>query len=281
LQAVIVLFKQIQQAGIPHIYQQANCHNIAHYVCLIAQAQGVSLAKIWAFSPSVYTATDPSSITFDDKFQLSPTGKIDWGYHVAPILFVQEGVVITAMAIDLVLFPEGPVPYQEWLEQLQTEKLIYLLMDKEWYSFNTLYPGNSEIDLIQINTDEIEAPNIILPEWFANTCVTDFFKYEDTSKEEGWLEMGLAINDTASIFYEKEIEPILNDPSKAALLNDYRILVGNVLNFETVFRNYMYNYEMDEFFYSKHLEIIERYRILFTEKCLKWKQKLADLETRL
>ncbi len=275
------MFEQIQKAGIPYIYQQANCHNIAHYICLLAQDQGISLAKIWAFAPSVYTATDPSSITFDDKFQLSPTGKIDWGYHVAPLLFVQEGDVITAMTIDLVLFPNEPVPYQKWLDQLKTEKLIYLLMDKEWYSFNTLYPGNPETDLMHINTDETDPPNMILPDWFANTCVTDFFKYEDTSKDEGWLEMGLAINDTASIFYQNEIEPILNNPSKSLLLNDYRILVGNVLNFETVFRNYMYNYEMNVFFYETHMGIIEKYRTIFRAQCLNWKQKIADLDTLL
>jgi len=269
-----ILFEQIQNAGIPFGYHQANCHNIAHYICLLAEAQGITLAKIWAFAPGIYTNTSTRVISFTDQNKLSPTGKIDWGYHVAPVVLVEENGEITKMAIDPVLFPNGPVPYRTWIAKIKTRKLLYLIMDAEWYLFNTSYVQNSQLEFFDGGTDE---PNIKFPTWFSNKCVTDFFKYEDDCRTQFWLEKGLAINDTASQFYENEIRPILDDPSKEELLKDYRDLVGNVLNFETVFRDYNYNYEMNYAFYSKHHSIIENYREIFNLHLEKWQTKVAQL----
>ena len=64
---------------------------------------------------------------------------------------------------------------------------------------------------------------------------------------------------------------------QAALLNDYRNLVGNVLNFENVFRDYVYNYEMNEQFHELHAAIIEKYRTVFNEACLKWQQRVSEV----
>jgi hypothetical protein len=272
-----ILFTQIQNDGIPFGYHQANCHNIAHYICLLAKAQNITLAKIWAFTPGIYTASSRRVISFTDQNKLSPTGKIDWGYHVAPVILVEEEGAVVKMAIDPVLFPEGPVPYKAWLDRIKTKKLIYLLMDAEWYLFNTSYSNNTQLEFFDMQTDEPVKPNVIFPYWFANKCVTDFFKYEEDSLLYAWLEKGLAVNDTASEFYENEIKPILDEPSASALLKDYRDLVGNVFNFETVFRDYMYNYEMNIDFYERHALIIEEYRNVFNTHVEKWKQKVAEL----
>ncbi len=272
-----ILFEQIQNAGIPFGYQQANCHNIAHYISLLAESQGIILAKIWAFTPGIYTSHGSGIISFIDQNRLSPTGKIDWVYHVAPVLLVEENGLLTKMAIDPVLFPNGPVPYKIWLAKIKTRKLIYLIMDAEWYLFNTSHAQQSQLEFFDESTDEPMQPNITFPSWFANKCVTDFFKYEDDSKQNCWLEKGLAINDTASLFYENEIKPILEDPYQTALLKDYRDLVGNVLNFEAVFRDYVYNYEMNEDFYQRHLFIIEKYRSIFNMHVEKWQTKVTQL----
>lgn len=277
VQTAQVLFDSIQNAEIPFGYQQANCHNIAHYISLLAKSQGITVAKIWAFSPGIYTTYNPGVISFKDKNQLSPTGKIDWGYHVAPVLLVEQDGLVTKMVIDSSLFPNGAVHYKAWLSKIKTKKLIYLMMDAEWYLFNTSYATNSNLEFFDCNTDEPVKPNVIFPDWFSNKCVTDFFKYEDNSQTNGWLEKGLATNDTALFFYENEIKPILNDSSQADLLKDYRDLVGNVFNFETVFRDYMYNYEMNENFYQKHAAIIEKYRIVFNMESVKWQQRVSNL----
>ncbi|MBX9806377.1 MAG: hypothetical protein K2X95_01120 [Flavobacteriaceae bacterium] len=77
------LFAAIIQSGIPFEFQQANCHTISHYISMLLESKGYQCAKIWAFAPMVYSMNSSRLITFADKKNILPTGKIDWGYHVA------------------------------------------------------------------------------------------------------------------------------------------------------------------------------------------------------
>ena len=179
------------------------------------------------------------------------------------------------MVIDPVLFPNGPVKYRTWLTKLKTKKLIYLIMDAEWYLFNSSLIPNSQLQFCEFTNPY--KPNIVLPEWFSDKLITDFFKYEDVSKDNHWLEKGLAINETAIQFYNHEIKPILSYSSQSELLKEYRDLVGNVFNFETVFRDNMWNYEMTEEFQQKHHLVIQKYRVIYENEVLKWQEKLINI----
>ena len=64
---------------------------------------------------------------------------------------------------------------------------------------------------------------------------------------------------------------------KGDLANDYKMLVGNVFNFETIFRDNNWNYEMDDNFQFKHQTIIAKYREIYNSNLNKWKQSLASL----
>jgi hypothetical protein len=275
------LFQQILKSGIPFGYQQANCHNISHFTCLFAESKGINAAKIWAFTPSIYSPTSSRLISFTDNQKLSPTGKIDWGYHVAPVIQVKIGNSISNMVIDPVLFPKGPVSYRSWLAKLKTKRLIYLIMDPEWYLFNSSFLPSAKQEMWDYENGEPIKPNVTFPDWFSNKLVTDFFKYEEDSKQNHWLEKGLAINETASRFYQREIIPILKQPSKTELLQDYRNLVGNVFNFETVFRDRMLNYEMTLDFQQKHCLVIEKYLKSYNKALLRWQTKLEELNTQI
>jgi hypothetical protein len=264
------------QSGLPFGYQQANCHNISHYISLWLESKGYQCAKIWAFAPVVYSTDNPSLISFTDKKNISPTGKIDWGYHVAPILQVKIGNKVRKMAIDPGLF-KSPVRYKTWLAKLNTENIIYLIMDSEWYLYNSSMIPNSQL---QYNSNELSTavqPNIKLPEWFSDKLITDFFKYEEDALNQNWIEQGLAVNETAIAFYDAEIKPILNSPSHQDLVYDYKMLVGNVFNFETVFRDNNWNYEMTNDFQFKHQNIIAKYREIYFLNLNKWKTALSLL----
>lgn len=269
---------EIMESEIPFGYQQANCHNISHYISLLFESKGYSCAKIWAFAPVIYSVSSSKLISFTDKKKLSPNGKIDWGYHVAPILQVKIGNKVRKMVIDPSLFPRGPVRYRTWLGKLKTRKLIYLIMDSDWYLFNSSIIPNSQL---QINSDEdlqhLNKPNLKLPESFSNKLITDFFKYEEDCKNNHWIEKGLAINETAIEFYNTEIKPILCLGSYKDLVKDYKNLVGNVFNFETIFRDEMWNYEMNMEFQNKHQIIIAKYRTIYASNVLKWQESLAKL----
>ena len=131
------------------------------------------------------------------------------------------------------------------------------------------YDSNGYFDVIQ--------PNVQLPDWFSDKLITDFFKYEDDALEQHWIEQGLAVNETAIAFYDTEIKPILHCKQQLDLVNDYKMLVGNVFNFETIFRDNNWNYEMDDNFQFKHQNIIAKYREIYFANLTKWQESLLVL----
>ena len=271
------LFAEIIKSGLTFGYQQANCHNISHYISQLLESKGYQCAKIWAFAPVVYSLGSSRLISFADKKNISPTGKIDWGYHVAPILQVRIGNKVRKMVIDPGLFPKSPVRYRTWLAKLKTRKLIYLIVDSEWYLFNSSMIPNSQIQYDSNGFTDQNQPNVKLPDWFSDKLITDFFKYEDESRNQHWIEKGLAVNETAMAFYDAEIKPILNSLDHQDLVYDYKMMVGNVFNFETVFRDGNWNYEMTTDFQFKHQNIIAKYRNIYFSNLSKWQQSLASL----
>lgn len=245
---------------------------------MLLLSNGVTSSKIWTFSPGLYSTSSSRLISFTDKTKLSPTGKIDWGYHVAPVLHVQKGKEISEMVIDLVLFPEGPVHYRTWLNKLKTRKLLHLIMDADWYLFNS-----SMIPNYQLNNDPeyVQDKNLDLPYFFWDKLINDFFKYEEESKENQWLPKGLAINEAAMEFYNNEIAPILKMRAKKELAQDYKNLVGNVFNFETVFRDDKWNYDMTPEFQEKHQDIISKYKDIYLDSLKKWEKLVSKLDDHL
>ena len=180
------------------------------------------------------------------------------------------------MVIDPGLFPEGIVRYRTWLARLNTKKLIYLLMDSEWYLYNSSMVPKAQL---QYNSTQPNQPNIQLPDWFSDKLITDFYKYEEEALNQHWIEKGLAVNETAVAFYYAEIQPILNLEQYQDLIGDYKMLVGNVFNFETVFRDNNWNNEMNNDFQFKHQNIIAKYREIYFSNLTKWENAFSFLKS--
>lgn len=239
-------------------------------MCLYLKSLGVIGSKIWAFAPCVYTSENATMISIRDKNNISLSGRIDWRYHVALVVFVDNGKAIEAQVIDPSLFSIGPVYYRSWLVKLKTDKILHLFTDYEWYLFNSWFPFPELEVLEQL---EMPEPNIKLPDWFPTEVITDFFKYENECKSNFWLEKGLAINDTAIAFFESEIQPF----SENKTILDYKKMVGDVFNFETIFRDNTLNDDMDEYFQQKHEVIISKYRNVYSIELEKWKAIVGEL----
>ncbi|PJJ09473.1 hypothetical protein CLU83_2832 [Flavobacterium sp. 1] len=273
------MFAEIKKSELPFGYQQANCHNISHYIRLLLASKGCQCAKIWVFAPVVYSSSNSQQISFIDKKNISPTGTIDWGYHVAPAIEVRINGKARKMVIDLGLFPNGIVRYRTWLAKLNTKKLIYLIMDSEWYLYNSSMIPNAQLQSDSDQLSDSNQPNVKLPDWFSDKHITDFFKYEEDALEQHWIEKGLAVNETAMTFYDAEIKPILDSEQHQDLVTDYKMLAGNVFNFETIFRDNNWNYEMNNDFQMKHQYVIAKYREIYSSNLNKWLEKFSLVET--
>ncbi len=245
---------------------------------MLLASKGIQCAKIWAFAPAVYSTSNSRLISFTDEKNISPTGTIEWRYHVAPVIQVQIGNRVRKMVIDPGLFPNKLVRYRTWLAKLNTKKLIYLIMDSEWYLYNSSLITNAQLQFDSNEASESNQPNIKLPHWFSDKCITDFFKYEEEALNDFWIEKGLAVNETALIFYENEIKPILYSEQHQDLVADYKMLAGDVFNFETIFRDNNWNYEMNDDFQLRHQNIIGQYREIYYSNLAKWKDAFALLK---
>jgi hypothetical protein len=140
-------------------------------------------------------------------------------------------------------------------------------MDSEWYLYNSSMVPKAQL---QYDSSQPNQSNIQLPDWFSDKLITDFFKYEQEALEQHWIEKGLAVNETAVAFYDAEIKPILQSQEYQNLVADYKMLVGNVFNFETVFRDNNWNYEMNNDFQLKYQNIINQYRAVYESNLSKW-----------
>jgi hypothetical protein len=227
-------------------YKQGNCHNLAHYASMLLQKHGIKHQKIWIFAPSRYQKHSRITINLEDPNLISSSGILTWGYHVALWIEYQH----KTMVFDYFLDPNKPLVKEEWLEyfgnidykvEIHTaENYLFYGEEQENNRYYSLYKG-------------------------------EFFRYEGECKTQQWIEQGLAINETAHYFMQNERQnlDIFNGLSK-----DYKKLVGDIENFECVFRDFSTNKRMSQSFQRKHRQIIEQYREVYTEKLEKWQIRL-------
>jgi hypothetical protein len=277
-----LLYKKLATSGVQFNYSQGNCHNRAHMLCLLLVSYGIVPGKIWAFAPGIFSVDDPTLISILDKNHISPQGKIEWGYHVVPFLHIEEDGRLETVVFDHSLFKDGLVPYSQWLEKLHIPNLLCIEMDWEWYLYNSLPWNLGELYKAFMGPSDLHFPDLSIQMPFdypTDMPMHDFFMYESESKYNHWLEKGLAIDDTAYSFYKNEIQPFKNSPSYQSILEDYKLLVGVINNFETVFRDYAQNGEVDMLFQNRHTEIIKKYRKVYNENLVKWLTVTAKLNT--
>jgi uncharacterized Zn-binding protein involved in type VI secretion len=102
------LFRQFVAASdrIPFDYPADCCYSRAHEMCRMMQAQGIDCGKVWNYAPA------DGDLAVDT--QNNPAGRVEWGYHVAPVINVRgsDGVVRT-MVMDPAMF-DHPVTVDQW-----------------------------------------------------------------------------------------------------------------------------------------------------------------------
>lgn len=268
------LFTDIKQNyGIEYRYPQGNCDDRAHYMARIIEKKGISVAKIWNFAPAKISLVFSDLLTVKDPNNFDPDGTISWGYHVAPIVFVEEKGKFDTLVIDPSLC-ETAVNYKQWLKLQGNTNSFYTFLNSEWYVFMTTNGLTAE-DRKDNDNDRNSWEPLTLPDWFPSTITGDFSQYCMGYKDNHNVEIGLAINETAYLFYLNEIKPIENDANQFLLLNDYKTFAGKVGNFEKVLIDRELNNEMTMDFQIKYRELIEKYRDIFRDKKSEWIKKAA------
>jgi hypothetical protein len=226
-------------------YKQGNCHNVTHYASLILKSYAVPHNKIWIYAPTRYLEDSKLTIQLPDPNDISPNGKLTWGYHVALFLQYNDKECV----FDLFLDSEKPMSMEKWLEKMQTNKFRVDIENPDNYLFYTEPSETKKNGLFK----------------------GQYFEYTGFCREQNWLAKGLAINETAINFYKNESFHL---KYKTPLSTDYKLFVGRVNNFECVLRDNITNKKMTEEFQQKHANIINKYRLVYAKNLEKWTETL-------
>ncbi len=87
-------------------FPQGGCQQRAQIMSMILQKKfNIEHCKIWLFSPAALYLSDTRTFYTEDKNRLSPDNKVEWNYHVAPVVQVQSGNTIDTLV--LIRLPTG------------------------------------------------------------------------------------------------------------------------------------------------------------------------------
>jgi hypothetical protein len=208
------VFNKINSSAIFEFnYTRGGCDYRAHAMYLLLKKWGIKTFKIWNFASSkVFLSgkdwkTHNLLLVADDKINLSTKSTyytscdkgieetVFWGYHVAPILLVNNKDKIDTMVIDPALF-DKPVDYRTWIsKQLQPKASSYF----------TFLEGN----LISFETEsQYQKKGISCKDCSGNNIMTGTFFTDDYSIQQKWIEQSLSKGKIFVEYYKNEIEPL-------------------------------------------------------------------------
>ena len=82
-------------------YPQGGCQQRAHMSSLLLDKKHtIEHAKIWLFAAGTLTASNKTMLEIKDKNRFTPGNKIQWGYHVAPVVKIKKNNKTTLHIID-------------------------------------------------------------------------------------------------------------------------------------------------------------------------------------
>src|ERR1700750_1090550 len=89
------------QSAIEFNFPQGGCQQRAQIMSMLLDKRfGIDHYKIWLFPPSPLNIGDTRALYVPDKNKLAPGNIIEWNYHVAPVVQVQDGEEVHTFVID-------------------------------------------------------------------------------------------------------------------------------------------------------------------------------------
>jgi hypothetical protein len=180
------VFDSIVNSGIEFNYPQGGCQNRAQIMSMyLTKKHKIEHSRIWLFAPIDLKKGDKRTLFISDKNKLTDT--IQWNYHVAPSVLVQNGTKVDTLVIDPSINSIKPLKVNEWLDAIGNSKISkYTFLKSDYYFFYTQDGGASSV----INGY--------------------FYKYEKTSFctdviTDVTLEKGLAENDMVIYIFNKHL----------------------------------------------------------------------------
>jgi hypothetical protein len=124
---------------IPYGYPMDGCYARAHKIVRILEDQGIIAGKAFL----------EGELYIDTKF-----GEVAWGYHVAPVIMVKKGNIVSPYVFDPSLFSK-PVPFDEWKAKITAKSKSKIT--REYFTNRYAYdPGDRAKTLNDYDDENID-----------------------------------------------------------------------------------------------------------------------------
>jgi hypothetical protein len=208
-------FDSICKSGIEFNYPQGGCQNRAQMMSmLLSKKLNIQHCKVWLFAPVDLIKGDKRTLTLDDKNGLAPNNIINWNYHVAPCVLVDNNKKVDTLIIDPSIDNKQPLNLSSWLKSIGNSDVSkYTFLSSQYYFFYTQDNGASTVI------------NGYFYEYTATTYCTDVIT-------DVTLEKGLAENDMVVYILNKYLKAAPIDNNR---FNSFKPYFGEILVLENKF----------------------------------------------
>jgi len=207
-QTVATAFTEIvQQSGIDFDFAQGGCQQRAHVMTMLLQKKfNIQHCKVWLFAPAALYYNDVRTFFVKDNNNFSEF--INWNYHVAPAVLVEENGQQNFYVIDPSINRVKPIFLDGWFNSIGNSEIgRYGFYFNDKYFFNSLYTKSNSI---------------------TNVFDGTFTYYTPEDKNDLVIEKGLAINDTAMHVYHTYLKAMIDSPAtNVQALKELKNIFGN------------------------------------------------------
>lgn len=238
-------------------YAYGSCEDRAHFVCKALAKKQVQSMKIWCFAPIRYTLISRKKLRAKDPLHIKDT--ITWTYHVASAIVTGQK---DTLIVDLSLNDQKPLPYKKWLAALNCPEAAYTFTSDKMYLFNSLNGFKAWRNKTPDDTVTLD-----LPTWFPNIISGDFFTYDTSSHS---IPQGMAVNDVAVLFFEKE----KNNLPKDVLVK----ILGNINHITAFLEKDKTTKKITAEFKQTYQAYIDKYAPVYEERLRYWTRRYREFE---
>ncbi len=249
-------FAHILSSGMDFDFSQGGCQQRAQMMSMILlKTFGIAHCKIWLFSPAALFEGDSRTLFVEDENELSPNNIVEWNYHTAPAILVQNGNVTETFIVDPSISKNGPMQLADWFTAINNSSTgRYTFVRPENYFFNCRY-------------DEYNG--------LTNIFDGTFFEFMNPVKDNLLMEKGLAVNDMAMSIFHKHIKPLMLHTAAESnnRLTDLKEIFGNATVLDLLFSQNMSGYTFNtshRYVLSFYSDIILEAKTIFNQRLLFW-----------
>ncbi len=244
------------QSQIEFNYPQGGCQQRAHIMSLrLAKKFNIQHGKVWVFAPITMHVHDTRTLFITDKNQITPNSIVEWNYHVAPVVQVNDGKATRIMVIDPSINLNNPILLEDWFGAIgNSDASEYTYTLPFAYFFNGCLSSNGNLTPLFDGS---------------------FFAYEDEKRNDLILEKGHALNDAVMKIYHNYLQPLItngneNDQQK---IQDLKDIFGNATALYLLFAQNISAFTFNtkqRYIVTHYSSIINETRRIFYERLAYW-----------